>query len=50
MKKKAQLRGAFSAFQPISPKSASKQHEALQSASKKKQVPHYASRGAAPVL
>ena len=50
MKKRGKLTGFFSGFAPISPKSAEKQHEKVLSASRKRQVPHYANHGAAPVI
>jgi hypothetical protein len=50
MKKGAKLNTAFKGFGPLSPNSKQKQHERTLVASRTKQVPHYAKRGAAPVI
>ena len=41
---------AFKGFGPLSPNSKQKQHERALVASRTKQVPHYAKRGAPPVI
>ena len=50
MKKGAKLNTAFKGFGRLSPNSKQKQHERALVASRTKQVPHYAKRGAAPVI
>jgi hypothetical protein len=50
MKKGAKLNTAFKGSGHLSPNSQRKQHERVLVASRTKQVPHYAKRGAAPVI
>ena len=50
MKKGAKLNTAFKGFGRLSPNSKQKQHERALVASRTKQVPHYAKRGAPPVI
>jgi hypothetical protein len=50
MKKGAKLNTAFKGFGPLSPNSKQKQHGRALVASRTKQVPHYAKRGAPPVI
>jgi hypothetical protein len=50
MKKGAKLNTAFKGFGPLSPNPKQKQHERALVASRTQQVPHYAKRGAAPVI
>jgi hypothetical protein len=50
MKKGAKLNTAFKGFGRLSPNSKQEQHKRALVASRTKQVPHYAKRGAAPVI